>query len=119
MLTLFTVLDREVKEEESHDPSDRSIRCPLCGWSPRKDDKWSAPADASGTPSTQEECAPPACTGGLKPSASLVPDGRRTRSGTHSDLQPDTGQHADILAHRGNSMRNLGRFLIFALLLTA
>src|ERR1700758_4992846 len=33
-----TVLDRE--EEKSHGPSGPRIRCPLCGWSPRKEDKW-------------------------------------------------------------------------------
>jgi hypothetical protein len=32
------VVDRE--EEKSHDPSGPRIRCPLCGWSPRKEDKW-------------------------------------------------------------------------------
>src|ERR1700746_1019267 len=33
------VLDRELKD--STDDSSRSrIRCPLCGWSPRKEDKW-------------------------------------------------------------------------------
>jgi len=32
------VMDRE--EEKSHEPSGPRIRCPLCGWSPRKEDKW-------------------------------------------------------------------------------
>jgi hypothetical protein len=31
------VLDRELEEEKSHDPSGPRIRCPQCGWSPRKD----------------------------------------------------------------------------------
>ena len=35
------VLDRELDEEKSLDPSGPRIRCPLCGWSPRKDDLWS------------------------------------------------------------------------------
>src|SRR5947209_19324621 len=35
------VLDRELDQEKSRDPSGRRIRCPLCGWSPRKDDRWS------------------------------------------------------------------------------
>jgi hypothetical protein len=35
------VLDRELDEEKSHDPSSPRIRCPLCGWSPRKEDRWS------------------------------------------------------------------------------
>jgi len=36
--TSYVVLDRE--EEKSHDPSGSRIRCPLCGWSPRKEDHW-------------------------------------------------------------------------------
>ena len=35
-----TVLDRELEQEKSRDPSGTRIRCPLCGWSPRKEDKW-------------------------------------------------------------------------------
>jgi hypothetical protein len=35
------VLDREPDQEKSLDPSGPRIRCPLCGWSPRKDDRWS------------------------------------------------------------------------------
>ena len=35
------VLDRELEEEKSREPSDPRIRCPLCGWSPRKEDRWS------------------------------------------------------------------------------
>ena len=43
-------------------------------------------AAMSGTPSIQEECALPACTNGLRPSASRVRDGRRIRIGMRSDL---------------------------------
>ena len=32
------VVNRE--EEKSHEPSGPRIRCPLCGWSPGKEDKW-------------------------------------------------------------------------------
>jgi len=39
--TSSTVLDRETDEETNHDPSGPRIRCPLCGWSPRKEDRWS------------------------------------------------------------------------------
>jgi hypothetical protein len=35
------VLDREPDQEKSLDPPGPRIRCPLCGWSPRKDDVWS------------------------------------------------------------------------------
>jgi hypothetical protein len=34
------VLDREPDQEKSLDPSGPRIKCPLCGWSPRKDDRW-------------------------------------------------------------------------------
>ena len=34
------VSDRELEEGKSHDSSGPRIRCPLCGWSPRKDDLW-------------------------------------------------------------------------------
>jgi hypothetical protein len=33
-----TVLDRAL--ERDREPSGPRIRCPLCGWSPRKEDKW-------------------------------------------------------------------------------
>jgi hypothetical protein len=36
--TNSTVLDRE--EEKSTGTSEPRIRCPLCGWSPRKEDRW-------------------------------------------------------------------------------
>jgi hypothetical protein len=35
------VLDRELDEEKSLSPSGPRIRCPLCGWSPHKEDHWS------------------------------------------------------------------------------
>ena len=34
------VPDREVETEKSREPSGPRIRCPLCGWSPHKEDKW-------------------------------------------------------------------------------
>ena len=34
------VLDREPDQEKGLGPSGHRIRCPLCGWSPRKDDRW-------------------------------------------------------------------------------
>src|ERR1700757_1287637 len=34
------VVDREPDQEKSLDPSGPRIRCPLCGWSPRKEDHW-------------------------------------------------------------------------------
>src|SRR6202021_1918160 len=35
------VIDREPEQEKSLDPFGPRIRCPLCGWSPRNDDRWS------------------------------------------------------------------------------
>src|SRR2546425_10644406 len=35
------VLDRDLDQEKSLGPSGPRIRRPLCGWSPRKDDRWS------------------------------------------------------------------------------
>jgi hypothetical protein len=38
----LVVSDREPEQEKSLHPSGPRIRCPLCGWSPRKDDRrWS------------------------------------------------------------------------------
>ena len=34
------VLDREPDQEKSLRPSNPRIRCPLCDWSPRKEDRW-------------------------------------------------------------------------------
>jgi hypothetical protein len=35
------VLDRELEEDKKPGESEPPrIRCPLCGWSPRKEDKW-------------------------------------------------------------------------------
>jgi hypothetical protein len=31
---------QELEEGKSHAPSGPRIRCPLCGWSPRKEDRW-------------------------------------------------------------------------------
>lgn len=35
------VLDRELEEDKGLDPSGPRIRCPLCGWTLRKEDRWS------------------------------------------------------------------------------
>jgi hypothetical protein len=34
------VADRELDLEKSVDPSSSRIRCPLCGWTPRQEDRW-------------------------------------------------------------------------------
>ena len=34
-------IDRELEEDKKPSESEPTrIRCPLCGWSPRKEDKW-------------------------------------------------------------------------------
>jgi hypothetical protein len=38
VLTFSTVPDRELEEEKN--PGTPRICCPLCGWSPQKEDKW-------------------------------------------------------------------------------
>jgi hypothetical protein len=41
------VLGREPDQEKSLDPSGPRIRCPLCGWSPLKDDLWACDCGAA------------------------------------------------------------------------
>lgn len=57
------------------------IRCPLCGWSPRKGDLWFCTCDYEWNSFDTAACAQPACISGLKPSASRAVDGRCIRSG--------------------------------------
>jgi hypothetical protein len=33
------LIDREIEEKKSPEPSGPRIRSPLCGWSPRKEDR--------------------------------------------------------------------------------
>lgn len=50
-----TVLDRELEEDKKLGASEPPrIRCPLCGWSPRKEDHWfcESPACANRIAST-------------------------------------------------------------------
>ena len=67
-------VDRELEEEKSLDLPGPRIRCPLCGWSPRKEDKWFCTCghewntfDTGGVR--------PAFINGLKLSAYLAADG--------------------------------------------
>ena len=75
------VLDREPDEEKIESPSGPRIRCPLCGWSPRKETDGLAHAGICGTRSIREECVQRACTSGLLHSAPSVATGRSIRSG--------------------------------------
>ncbi len=75
------VLDREVEKEKSREPSGPRIRCPFCGWSPRKEDKWFCECGHSWNTFDTGGVCPAASTSGLKPSASRAVDGRRIRCG--------------------------------------
>jgi hypothetical protein len=75
-------LEEEKKPADSEPPR---IRCPMGGWSPRKEDKWVCTC-GSGTRSRREAFALPACTSGLKLSAFPAPGGRRIRSGIPNKL---------------------------------
>jgi hypothetical protein len=76
------VSDRELEQEKSPDPSGPRIRCPLCGWSPRKEDRFSPTAGMSGTRSTREASAPCVSTSGLRRNVFRAPAGRRIPIGT-------------------------------------
>jgi hypothetical protein len=79
------VLDRELDEEKNKGPSDPRIRCPLCGRTPRKEDRWFC--DCGREWNTFD-------TGGRVPrlpppvgfdAVSLVASGLRIRIGTRTD----------------------------------
>ena len=82
------VIDRETDQGKSHKPSGPRIRCPLCGWSPRKEDKWFCTCGHEwNTFDTGGIC--PACLHQwtAKPSASSVAAGRRIRIGILANLE--------------------------------
>src|SRR5215472_7365690 len=73
--TKSVVLDREVEEEKPGESETPRIRCPLCGWSPRKEDRWFC------------ECGHgwnTFCISGLRRSASRAAVGRCIRTGMPS-----------------------------------
>ena len=83
------VPERELEEDKKR-PSESEpprIRCPLCGWSPRKEDKWFCTCGHEWNTSIQGECAPPASISGLKRSAFSAVDGHGTHIGMRGDLQ--------------------------------
>src|SRR4029077_11609982 len=80
------------------------VRCPLCGWTPRKDDRWGGVAATFGTRSTSGEFAPAASTSGNRPSACPAPGGRRIRIGMRSKELHSPGwilQRGDALPATG------------------
>jgi len=85
VLLLSTVLDRELNEEKSYDSSVPRIRCPLCGWSPRRDDRWFCTCRHEWNTFDTGASAHRACISGLKLSASHATDGHRISIGMHSE----------------------------------
>jgi hypothetical protein len=79
---LSTVIDRELAEKKKPGESEPPrIRCPLCGWSPRKEDKWSCTCGHEwNTFDTGGVC--PACLHQwTETQCRLAADGRCIRSG--------------------------------------
>ena len=85
--TKSVVLDRELEEEKNQDFSGSRIRCPLCGWSPRKEDKWFCECGNEWNTFDTGGSAHRAFTSGLKLNASRAADGHRIRTGTHNSEQ--------------------------------
>jgi hypothetical protein len=62
--------DRELEEKKTTSPEPPRIRCPQCGWSARKEDKWFCTCSFEwNTFDTGGVCPPRAFTNGLKLSA--------------------------------------------------
>jgi len=81
---LSTVLDRELDADKSLDPSGPHIRCPLCGWSPRKEDLWSC--SCGHVWNTFD-------TGGVCPACVLYPN----REGTKFDMAYYLNHHIPMV----------------------
>ena len=102
------VLDRELDQEKGLDPSGPRIRCPLCGWSPRKDDSWSCICGHEWNTFDTGESAPRVSTSGLPHNASRAPDGRYTPSGIRTEK---TGG-AQMTAIHWHRMLNVSKVLL-------
>jgi hypothetical protein len=79
------VIDSEPEQDTSHEPSGPRIRCPLCGWSPSKEDRWACECGHLWNTFDTGGCARRAFTNGLRPSVSSVADGRRIPIGMRSN----------------------------------
>lgn len=79
------VIDRESDQDKSLAPSGPRIRCPLCGWMPRNEDRWSCSCGHQWNTFDTGEPAHHAFTDRLRRSASRVRAGRRIRTGICSD----------------------------------
>jgi hypothetical protein len=80
--TPIIIPDRDL--ERDRDPSGPRIRCPLCGWSPRKEDKWFCNCGHEWNTFDTGAVCPPAYINGLKRNASRAVGGRRIRIGMRS-----------------------------------
>jgi hypothetical protein len=78
-LLLQTASLRKTRNPAS--PNPRASAARSVAGRPERTTNGFAPAGTSGTRSTLEAFAQPACTSGLKPNASRAVDGRRTRCG--------------------------------------
>src|SRR6266446_10432483 len=85
------VLDRELDQEKSLDPSGPRIRCPLCGGRPARTTAGLIPAATCGTRSIPEECARRASTTGPQPNVFRVPAGRSISIGIGNDSESSDG----------------------------
>ena len=79
------VLDRELDEEKSQDPSGPRIRCPYAAGRLARKTNGFAPAAMTGTLSIREACALHAFISGPKLNAFPVAAGRRIRFGTRNN----------------------------------
>jgi hypothetical protein len=76
------VPERELEEEKEPGTSEPPrIRCPLCGWSPRKEDLWSCTCGHEWNTFDTEASALRACTSGRRRSAFPAEGGLRTPTG--------------------------------------
>jgi hypothetical protein len=76
-----SVVDREADQDKTHEPPRPTHPLPLCGWSPRKEDRWSCNcAPMNGIRSTRAGFARGAFTNGLRRSAHRAEEGSLLRT---------------------------------------
>lgn len=94
------VSDREPAFDKGGDTSKPRIRCPLCSWSPRKDDQWSCTCGYSWNTFDTGEVCPSCLHSGRRPSAFLVCDGQLILFGMQNECSRAL---EDRSAHRKRS----------------
>jgi hypothetical protein len=89
-------LETDVTDGKQVDSSGPRIRCPLCGWEPKRLTAGCVPAGMSGTHSTRAASARHASISGLQRPASRVTAGRHIRIGMSTDeSNASTTAHTD------------------------